>query len=178
MDTKTHERIIDQAFGPTAESLVPSAPASVFRLTTQDLIIFKNSSREADGILNGGQRRDASFKHAMRGWGQSPAEAEAKFNAWIKYCLNLASDLQRGGSHASALQRLGLGMHALADKESQAHFGFQSWGGDGPLNIPGAYIHHVLESGVGRSHYQIKCAVINLQTYYYEFLKKAGEVSK
>jgi hypothetical protein len=177
MDTETHNRIIDQAFGPTAESLVPSAPASLFRLAAQDVMIFKKSSSEADGIFNGGQRRDASFKHAMRGWGQSTAEAEAKFKAWVSYCLNLASDLQRGGSHAAALHRLGLGMHALADKESQAHFGFQSWGGDGPLNVPGALLHHNLESGVGKSHYQIKCAAINLQTYYYEFAKKAGEVS-
>src|ERR1700744_6115040 len=86
-------------------------------------------------------------------------------------------NLRNGGSHAAALHRLGLGMHALADIESQAHFGFQSWGGDGPANIFGAIIHHNLESGVGKSHYQINCAATNLQNYYYEFLKEAGIVS-
>ena len=164
MNTQDHNRIIDQAFGSAA--VIPQ-----FQLSAQELVVLKNASREADDLWSGGQSRDASFKHAMRAWGQSQAEAEATFNAWVRYCLNLAADLQRGGSHVAALHRLGFGMHALADSHSPAHVGFQGWGGDGPLNVPGAIRHHFREKPTGDA---MRDAVRDLHIYYYKFLQKSG----
>jgi hypothetical protein len=163
MDTDDHNRIIEQAFGSMC-------PIPEFRLPPHDVMLLKQASADADNLFTG-QTRDASFKHAMRSWGQTPAEAEAKFKEWVQYCLNLAADLQKGGSHKAAIQRLGLGMHALADSKSPTHVGFQSWGGDGPLNIPAAIWHHINEKPSADS---MKDAIRELRYYYYIFRIKAG----
>jgi hypothetical protein len=164
MDTNDHNRILDQAFGP-------NAPRNELRLSSSDISILKSASADADGLWNGGQSREASFKHGMRGWFQSPEEARAKSKVWLEYCLNLATDLQRGGSRGAALFRLGLGIHTIADGLSPTHSGFQRWGGDFILNIPGAAIHHVLEKPTGMVMDE---AVAYVRLYYLEFRRRAG----
>jgi hypothetical protein len=145
------------AFGPQANAN--------FRLPMSEIAILDSASKAADSIWSG-QTREGSFKHAMRGWFQSPSEAKGKAEIWLRYCLNLAADLNRGGSRIAALHRLGLGMHTIADSYSPTHVGFQAWGGDEPLNIPGAIRHHIREKPSGNT---LKDAASALQAYYQQF---------
>jgi hypothetical protein len=82
------------------------------KLSADDRNTLKRASLDADNWRFGGQAADPSFKHSMRGVFQPVNEARAETIGWIKYCLNLAADFQRGGSRMEAMYRLGVGMHA------------------------------------------------------------------
>lgn len=111
MKTEDHNRIIEIAFGPKSDGP---------RLSDRDRAILKDASRDVDSIW-WGQTRARSYQHAMRGEGQPVAEAQALSRAFARYNLQLAADLQRGGSHARALYQLGKGMHTIADSFSPDH---------------------------------------------------------
>ena len=120
MKTKDHEWIIEHAFGP--QGIGP-------HLSDWDRNILKRASADVDSIWSG-QTNAGSFRHAMRGWGQSAQQAAGLTKLFIQNRLEYAADLQRGGSHQPAIYHLGEGMHTIADSFSTEHRGTQAWCGD------------------------------------------------
>jgi hypothetical protein len=127
MNTADHELIIDSAFGD---------------LGFADRKTLKRASRDSDGVLNGGQAPQNSYKHWMRAEGQPAQEADNLARSWIRQCLLQAVSLKRGNSQEAALYQLGLGMHTIADSFSPAHAGVQAWCGLSISCIP-SDIYHV-----------------------------------
>ena len=163
MKAEDHDRIIDIAFGPKSGS---------FRLSAMDLDTLKRASRDVDDLRTG-QSRSGSFKHAMRGDGQARSEAEALAKTFMNYHLQLAADLQHGGSHDQAIYYLGMGMHTIADSYSPAHEGFRPWCGDTPSCIPSDAEHWDIEHSRDISDAN-SAAAMALRQYYQKFRKLSG----
>ncbi len=146
--TSIHNQIIDNAFP---------------NLSPAQRQILKNVSANQDGILNGGQSKGLSFEHAMREPGQSVADAQGKFNDFVKTNEDAANNLQIYMSMPDtdqsteftqlapeALEAFGAALHAIEDSLSPAHAGFQVWDYN-PLHIAQ---HHFNENSISPQQMQ------------------------
>lgn len=142
--TSIHNQIIDNAFP---------------NLSPAQRQILKNVSANQDGILNGGQSKGLSFEHAMREPGQSVADAQGKFNDFVKNNEDAANNLQIYMSDPDtefttltpeALEAFGAALHAIEDSLSPAHAGFQVWDYN-PIHI---VQHHFNENSISPQQMQ------------------------
>jgi RHS repeat-associated protein len=83
--------------------------------------------RHQQVVVDREQSTAASFKHAMRGTGESAAQARADANTWISSSITDARRLEAHGQHAMAMVRLGDAIHTMQDATSPSHVGFQEW---------------------------------------------------
>jgi hypothetical protein len=69
------------------------------------------------------------FKHAESDGDihQAPSEAKSLADAFVRKNLMEAKDLLAQGRMYEAYYRFGIGLHALQDATSPAHWGFQPW---------------------------------------------------
>lgn len=122
--TPIHERLLALAF-----------PG----LTTGQLAILMNASRRADSMLTG-QFSSGAYKHAMRGRGETVAQAMQKSaNFYNEKISEARTDLADAKAHSGdgtgrseammmgSLQSIGEAMHMVADASSPAHKGWQYW---------------------------------------------------
>ncbi len=116
---RIHNQIIDAAF-PT--------------LSPAQREILKEVSLEQDSLLGGGQSPTLAFQHGMRGPGQSVADAQAAYNAFVADHLNRATQAQinfwahgNAGLSNDALKQFAMALHAILDSTSPEHLGFQEW---------------------------------------------------
>ena len=96
-------------------------------LPESERAIVRSEQVEAD--VN--QSSEFSYRHAMRDAikKQSPSEARAVANDFVRGRLESARCAERNGNHIDALKRLGDAIHALQDSTSPKHNGFQPWDG-------------------------------------------------
>ena len=135
--TAIHNQIIDAAFP---------------NLTPAQRQILKDVSANQDSILGGGQSGPLSFQHAMRGPGQSVAEAESEYNDFVSNNEDQAMKTQisfwvSGGKGYSdkALAEFAAALHAIEDSTSPAHAGFQLWEWYNPKLV---WQHHWAENSI------------------------------
>lgn len=105
---RVHQRPIDRTL-----SFLPKADRAI--LKSQQVVADRDQSTLG------------SFKHAMRGTGESAAGAKAKANAFVRSSLLNARAAEAVGRHSDALTHLGNAMHTLQDATSPRHRGFQEW---------------------------------------------------
>ena len=103
--TSIHNQIIDAAFP---------------NLTSAQRQILKDVSAHQDSILSGGQSGPLSFQHAMRGPGQSVAEAQQDFNDFVSLNEDDAMKTQisfwlsgKTGYSDKALAEFAAALHAI-----------------------------------------------------------------
>jgi RHS repeat-associated protein len=135
--TAIHNQIIDAAFP---------------NLTPAQRQILKDVSAHQDSILGGGQSGPLSYEHAMRGPGQSVAEAESEYNDFVSNNEDQAMKTQisfwlSGGKGYSdkALAEFAAALHAVEDSTSPAHAGFQVWEWYNPKLV---WQHHWAENSI------------------------------
>jgi RHS repeat-associated protein len=141
--TSLHNQIIDAAFP---------------NLTAAQRQILKDVSANQDSILSGGQSGPLSFQHAMRGPGESVADAEADFNYFVSMNEDQAMKTQisfwlsgKTGYSDKALAEFAAALHAIEDSTSPAHAGFQIWEWWNPVLV---WKHHFAESGMTQQQFQ------------------------
>lgn len=159
--TKTHNLIIDRAFG----SMVQAG-----QMSPRNLAMIKVGSRQADND----QSTFGSFKHAMNGPGDLSEGTKTNMSNFVESKLgefigNLNSDPDK------AFTALGEALHPLMDATSPAHSGFQLWEGTdgstgaGSYNLAKvfkAYGHASRESGYDDSDPEVQKAIRILQQIY------------
>ena len=72
------------------------------------------------------QNGESSYRHAMSGPGQTPDEARAQANEFVRGQFEKAWAAE---SREDALFQFGIALHALQDATSPSHEGFQQWTG-------------------------------------------------
>jgi RHS repeat-associated protein len=122
--TTIHNQIIDAAF--------PNL-SSVQRQILKDVSAHQDAFLTGGTIL-GGQANDLSYEHAMRGPGQSVADAQSDYQYFVSLYENSATKAQinfwvagNPGLSKDALAMFGVALHAILDSTSPAHAGFQVW---------------------------------------------------
>jgi YD repeat-containing protein len=103
-------------------------------LTSAQRHILKDVSARQDSILGGGQSGPLSFQHAMRGPGQSVADAQSEYQDFVSMNEDQAMKTQisfwaagNPGLSSDALAQFAAALHAVLDSTSPVHAGFQVW---------------------------------------------------
>jgi hypothetical protein len=130
--TEDHARILDKAF----VGVLPSLEVQLLKLfdESQDGVLGTHEGWFMPGAFLVAQSPWLAYQHAMRAPWETPAAAEQKFDAYLAENRRLASR----GSLFVDLEALGKNAHALADRESPSHRGFQQWP---PSSIKGFLDH-------------------------------------
>jgi len=141
--TNIHNQIIDAAFP---------------NLSSAQRQILKDVSAHQDSILSGGQSGPLSYEHAMRGPGQSVAEAQEDFNDFVSMNEDQAMKTQisfwlsgKTGYSDKALAEFAAALHAIEDSTSPAHAGFQLWEWYNPKLV---WQHHWAENTITPQQFQ------------------------
>jgi hypothetical protein len=113
--TEIHNRIIDRAF-----------PG----LSPGERDVLKRVSAHQDRLFPG-QSRHLAYQHAMRAPWETPAQAQARMQQFVKERREAAQMLNTGNTSSDvsfdALEAFGELLHAEVDGTSPSHEGFQIW---------------------------------------------------
>jgi len=95
-------------------------------------------------LADSDQSGASAFKHAMRTKFQTPQTAMRKADQFVREQFKKAKQYLSVGNIYQAYMEFGLGLHALQDATSPAHYGFQLW--TGSESDSQKFNHHLYES--------------------------------
>lgn len=171
--THTHEDLIDKAFGNSAtppeyqiDRIYGNGWTKHLKGVSSDQDSF--FSHDGQSWLGGGQSAMFAYEHAMRRLGQTPAEAEGEFIAFLGRNQTSARFSAKDKPYFWTL--LGRNLHALADSTSPTHRGFQLWE---PLDLIADVAHRIGESRKPTSQEETE-AILLMHSEYDRFTKGPG----
>ncbi len=130
-------------------------------LPQSDIDTLKQASKYVDED----QSLGGSYKHAMRGPGESASFAQRDYQNFVCSNIRTAQRFESRGQHRNAIFAVGQAFHALMDSTSPAHVGFQEW--RGLRHVQQANDHRRKESSISKS--QLGGTASLLRSYYNTF---------
>lgn len=100
------------------------------------------------------QTGEYSYRHGMRNGNETPEEAKANADKFVRNQFTLAKKLLGQGKVYEAYFQFGIGLHVVQDATSPAHGGFQVWTGNESLSEQSAHVIKELFYPGGNSNLQ------------------------